>query len=113
MRIAMRPTIRALAVVAALLAGCATVTQKRADQAFERGDFVSAAELYDGAVREKPTSQKLLAKRWQARAKAVAELVRRADDLRRSGNQQASLGMAQATAEARNHWFSNADAPKL
>jgi len=99
--------------LAMTLTACATAAQKRADTAFERGDYVSAAQLYDDAVREKPDSAKLIAKRWAARERAVEELATRASSLRGAGKQQAALGMARACVEARKEWFSAGDAQRL
>ncbi len=108
----MNRSIAALALAVALTA-CATVAQKRADSAFERGDYISAAELYDSAVREKPDNATLRDKRWAARAKAVEEIGLHASSLRRAGKQQAALRMARASVEARKKWFSAADASRL
>jgi hypothetical protein len=95
------------------LVGCATASQKRADAAFERGDYVSAAEEYDRAVREKPDSEKLIALRWKARGLAVSELARRAEGLRLAKKTEAALNMARAAVEARATWFGKLDAHRL
>lgn len=97
----------------ALSTGCATAVQKHADGAFERGDYVAAADLYDQAVREKPGSGRLIAKRWDARAKSVAELARRTQAQRHAGKELSALALARATIEAKVRWFSGADRGRL
>lgn len=100
-------------VLCVALGGCATAMQKRADTAFERGDYVTAAQLYDGAVHEKPDSEKLIEKRWLARAKAVEELALRTASMRKAGQQEPALAMARATIEARKDWFGGNDKERL
>ena len=96
-----------------LISGCATATQKRADASFAHGDYLTAAELYDAAVKEKPGRAQLERKRWQARQSALVQLGERARTRRSAKDLEAALAGAHALVEARQRWFGGADAARL
>jgi hypothetical protein len=109
-------TILFLSLISVLCAGCASALQKRGDQAFERGDFVGAAQFYEEADHEKPGKESLVAKLWTARARAIDELTTRARGARSSTREQdieAALATARATAETRNRWYAGVERSRL
>jgi hypothetical protein len=99
--------LRSLPAAVALLTtaslwGCVTA-RGRADQSFERADYVAAAEQYDRLLAKDPTDAGLRARRDEARAAGLAALAARARDERIAGGAP-SLAAVGALITRRNQW---------
>jgi hypothetical protein len=69
-----RKTLALVALSLVTLAGCATA-RSRADDAFQRGDYVGAADRYEAIVAKNPKDGEARGRLVDARARAVSVLL--------------------------------------
>jgi hypothetical protein len=91
-----------------LLASCSTALT-RADGAYERGDYIAAAEQYDLLAQQSPADADLRARRDDARRRAAAVYVARVDQARRDGNVPRATEQLVLLLEARDRWELGSD----
>jgi hypothetical protein len=94
---------RLASLVILLVAGCTTV-RGRADEAYAKGDYLVAADLYDKAVASDPKDQRALTGRSKARIGVVGVLIGRAQATRRGGHDEAALTELEQALERRDSW---------
>jgi hypothetical protein len=108
MRGAIARAVRAGMLLCLALAACAGV-RTRASDAFERGDFLLAAQLYDSMVRADPEDQEALAWRSEARRQALAAMIAAVRQARQGGR-EADQRLGAAIAR-RREWDEPLDEP--
>jgi hypothetical protein len=93
----------ALALLATSTLWACVTARGRADQSFERADYVAAAEQYETLLAASPADGALRARRDAARAAALTQLAARARDERIAGGAP-SLPAVGALIARRNQW---------
>lgn len=88
---------------------CATA-RSRADDAFNRADYVFAAEQYGKLVESSPTDASLLARRDEARARALVTLATRVGKLRAARRAEPALAAFAELMSRRRAWADVNDA---
>jgi hypothetical protein len=89
--------------VSFVVSGCAGV-RGRADVAFERGDYVGAADQYGALAETSPEDASLRARRDDARSRALIVLAIRASKLRAAGRQEPALATLADLLSRRRAW---------
>jgi hypothetical protein len=100
-----RPALLTSAVIAFVVTalGCAT-TRRRGDDAWKRGAYVEAANLYDQALAEDPKDEEARAGRSRAREAALAAELEQARVLRAQNQQDAARLRLARFFTMRRHW---------
>src|SRR5438477_10437612 len=101
-RVRLRRAAIVLAACAAL-GGCTTM-RGGADDAFDHGDYLKAAELYDRVVVADPNDVDAKALRTSARAKALRQMLADAQSARRSGRTEDANARLAQLLEKRDLW---------
>src|SRR5438445_11075077 len=106
-----RATLRRAAIflaACAALAGCTTM-RGSADSAFDHGDYLKAAELYDRVVAADPNDSDAKALRTSARSAAMRQMLADAQSARRNGRVEDANARLAQLLEKRDLWSQGVD----
>jgi hypothetical protein len=98
-------------VLIACLVGCASVRSK-ADDAFEQGNYLAAADLYDQVVKDDPDDRSAQARRDDARNAVLRVLLFQAEQARTAQDDAGAAGKLDELLRRRDGWAVPVD-PRL
>jgi hypothetical protein len=95
--------VKRWAVIAVLVAACGG-TIRKAEDAYDRGDYLAAAELYDKAVAEDPNNEEARAEREKARRSALKSLLEQSETAWRTNRTQVAIEALRRLLDHRDRW---------
>ncbi|MDB4995339.1 MAG: lipoprotein, partial [Myxococcaceae bacterium] len=103
-------SIATLGILAALLGGCGHSTRSRADSAYERGDYETAATLYAHVLQAEPGDADAKDRLQDARMRVLAASAGEIGRVRAAGKNEEALALLTRLLARRREWAVNGDA---